>query len=71
MPLRNNNNINNNNTTDTPNSLYEHIHPNINQYTQSIDNNNIYDNIIKTINTDMGNIIENHNDMGELYYNHC
>jgi hypothetical protein len=74
MHLRDNNNINNDNTTDTPNSLYEHIHPKINQYTQSIrfnnDKDNIYDNIIKTINTDMGSIIENHNDMGKLDSNH-
>ena len=70
MHLRDNNNINNNNTTDTPNSLYEHTHPNSNQYTQSIrfnyDKDYIYDNIIKTINTDMGNISENHNGTGEL-----
>ena len=74
MHLRDNNNINNNNTTDTPNLLYKRIHPNTNQYTQIIrfnnDKDNIYDNIIKTINTDMENIIENHNDTWELYNNH-
>jgi hypothetical protein len=45
----NSNNNNNNNNTDTPNLICEHIHPNINQYTQSIRFNNVIDNIYDTI----------------------